>query len=347
MSEDKSSIVMNTILAAVISAIANAIIFLGASRIAASRGIDALGGQDLITWNTANGTVNIIFVIIASVVTAIGAGIVYALLKRNDNTFLWVAAIVAVLSMAGPLFQAGPWFNQANVGYGDTVALGLMHIVSAIVNIVAHTYNNWKDNSVVNVPDFNYDRKLKTAGVGGASLAAAGAGAASLKASAPKVSAPKVDLKATAPKVDVKAPKVDVKAPKVEVKKPTVKVDAKAPAKKVDVKAKAAGAAATGAAAAGAAKVSKPAKPAKPDDLTKVEGIGPKIASLLKAAGINTFAELAKTDVSKVQSVLDAAGPRFKIAKPGTWPEQAALAAAGNWDGLKKLQDTLDGGVRK
>ncbi|MFK7965332.1 MAG: helix-hairpin-helix domain-containing protein [Burkholderiaceae bacterium] len=85
---------------------------------------------------------------------------------------------------------------------------------------------------------------------------------------------------------------------------------------------------------------------AKPDDLTKVEGIGPKIAEHLQAAGIKTFAQLAQATQEQLQKVLDDAGPRYSIHKPDTWPEQAALAAAGKWDELDKLKDELDGGKR-
>jgi hypothetical protein len=41
---------------------------------------------------------------------------------------------------------------------------------------------------------------------------------------------------------------------------------------------------------------------------------------------------------------LDAAGPQFNIHEPATWPEQARLANAADWDALKKMQDALDGG---
>ncbi|HHB79326.1 MAG TPA: hypothetical protein ENK85_08850 [Saprospiraceae bacterium] len=88
----------------------------------------------------------------------------------------------------------------------------------------------------------------------------------------------------------------------------------------------------------------KKAAVVKKDDLKKVEGIGPKIESLLNAEGIFTWAKLAKTSVKKIQSILDAAGPRYRMAKPDTWPQQAALAAKGQWDELEKLQDYLDGG---
>lgn len=80
------------------------------------------------------------------------------------------------------------------------------------------------------------------------------------------------------------------------------------------------------------------------DDLTKIEGIGPKIAGLLKVAGIRTFEKLSKTKVPAISKVLDAAGPRYQMHDPGSWPKQAGLAAAGEWDALEKLQDELDGG---
>lgn len=80
------------------------------------------------------------------------------------------------------------------------------------------------------------------------------------------------------------------------------------------------------------------------DDLKKIEGIGPKIAELLNEGGINTFAELAATAVERIQEILDAAGPRYRVHNPTTWPQQSALAAEGKWDELKAWQDELNGG---
>jgi large subunit ribosomal protein L27 len=87
-----------------------------------------------------------------------------------------------------------------------------------------------------------------------------------------------------------------------------------------------------------------PKAAAKADDLTKVEGIGPKIAEIFEAAGIGTFAELAAASVDRLKEILEAAGSRYASHNPGTWPKQAELAAAGKWDELKKWQDELDGG---
>lgn len=80
------------------------------------------------------------------------------------------------------------------------------------------------------------------------------------------------------------------------------------------------------------------------DDLTKIEGIGPAISKLLQAEGINTFNALATTSVSRIRGILDAAGSRFRVHDPGTWPQQSALAADDNWDELQQLQDRLKGG---
>lgn len=85
----------------------------------------------------------------------------------------------------------------------------------------------------------------------------------------------------------------------------------------------------------------------KQDDLKAVEGIGPKIAGLLEAAGINTWRGLANTSVDKIKSVLAAAGDRYRLADPTTWPAQAKMAADGDFDALQVYQDELDGGVAK
>jgi len=83
---------------------------------------------------------------------------------------------------------------------------------------------------------------------------------------------------------------------------------------------------------------------AEADDLTKIEGIGPKIAEVLAENGITTFAQLADAKDEDVQEMIkDVKGNH----KADTWNEQAALARDGKWDELKKLQDKLDGGVAK
>ena len=80
------------------------------------------------------------------------------------------------------------------------------------------------------------------------------------------------------------------------------------------------------------------------DDFRKIEGIGPKIASLLNDAGILTFAELSTSEPEKLKEILTAAGSRYSFHNPTTWPDQAKMAAEGRWDDLKKWQDESDGG---
>ncbi len=86
-------------------------------------------------------------------------------------------------------------------------------------------------------------------------------------------------------------------------------------------------------------------EPAKKDDLTKIEGIGPKIQEKLNESGIHTFKQLADSDEAKLNKILEDAGSRFQMHNPATWPAQAKMAANGKWDELKKWQDELDGGV--
>jgi len=80
------------------------------------------------------------------------------------------------------------------------------------------------------------------------------------------------------------------------------------------------------------------------DDLTKLEGIGPKVAKVLNEAGIMSFADLAHAEAAKVQGTLNAAG--MQMMNPEGWIEQAKLAAQGDTEGLAKLQDELKGGRR-
>lgn len=88
-----------------------------------------------------------------------------------------------------------------------------------------------------------------------------------------------------------------------------------------------------------------PPPPANPDPLAdKLEGIGPKIQEILYGAGIQTFAQLAATDVARLNEILAAAGDRYRLADPSSWPDQARLAAAGDWAALQTLQDNLKGG---
>ncbi len=111
-------------------------------------------------------------------------------------------------------------------------------------------------------------------------------------------------------------------AQKAEAKKAEAKVEAKSEEPKVEKK-----------------------EDVKPDDLKKIEGIGPKIASILSEAGYETFEKLSKAEPDTIREILlEKGGKRYAMHNPDTWPAQAKLAAEGKWDELKKWQDELDGG---
>ncbi len=80
------------------------------------------------------------------------------------------------------------------------------------------------------------------------------------------------------------------------------------------------------------------------DDLKVIEGVGPKIEELLNADGIRTFARLASSDPKHLSRLLSAAGARFQIHDPASWPQQAALARDGHWEELATVQERLLGG---
>jgi len=81
----------------------------------------------------------------------------------------------------------------------------------------------------------------------------------------------------------------------------------------------------------------------EPDDLTRIEGVGPKLQSILYELGYKTYASLVDIDSGKLKDTVKAAGFKAPVS-PESWPQQAKLAADGKWDELDKLQDELSGG---
>ncbi|PJF22902.1 MAG: ATP synthase F1 subunit gamma [Phototrophicales bacterium] len=79
------------------------------------------------------------------------------------------------------------------------------------------------------------------------------------------------------------------------------------------------------------------------DDLTKIEGIGPKMAAALNSAGITRYAQLAQLSEEQLREIINNAGMRFSPSLP-TWARQAEFAANGDWDGLRDYQDKLVAG---
>ena len=86
----------------------------------------------------------------------------------------------------------------------------------------------------------------------------------------------------------------------------------------------------------------KAPKKVQKDDLTKIEGIGPKIAELFVKNGIKTFANLADANKKDLVKILEE--NRLASHDPGSWSKQAAFARDEKWDKLEKWQNELKGG---
>ncbi|MFK5973002.1 MAG: 30S ribosomal protein S2 [Flavobacteriaceae bacterium] len=87
------------------------------------------------------------------------------------------------------------------------------------------------------------------------------------------------------------------------------------------------------------------AKAEKGDDLTKVEGIGPKAAEALVNSGFDSYTKLSKAKPDNIKNILTEASSRMAHLDPTSWPKQAQMAADGKWDELKEWQENVKGGV--
>ena len=124
---------------------------------------------------------------------------------------------------------------------------------------------------------------------------------------------------------------IDAQPPEPEVEAPTMKEEAEEEADEIEPEAE--------------LEAKAPEPPVEPDDLKRIEGIGPKLSSVLQEAGIVTFAQLASATAEEIEQILEAADPRLlRLAQPASWTEQAALAAAGEWEALEALKGTLKRG---
>jgi len=81
------------------------------------------------------------------------------------------------------------------------------------------------------------------------------------------------------------------------------------------------------------------------DDLTLIEGIGPKIANLLVVAGVKSYDKLAKSSMADIKSILEKGGSAYAMHDPSTWTQQARLAADGKWAELNELKEKLISGI--
>lgn len=78
------------------------------------------------------------------------------------------------------------------------------------------------------------------------------------------------------------------------------------------------------------------------DDFTHIVGIGPKVSSVLRSAGINSFSKLSSTNVNRLKEIIEKENPNLlRLTNPSMWPEQAKLASEEKWDALTVLQESL------
>lgn len=122
----RNKVVTGTILAAVLAVVLNLIIYV----VGNSQGVSYLTQQPgTAVWQP----VGMGMVIVASLVTAVAAGIGLWLLARfmNNplNLFMWLAGILALLSLIMPFTMARDT--------GTFTALGLMHVGSALAIVYA------------------------------------------------------------------------------------------------------------------------------------------------------------------------------------------------------------------
>ena len=87
------------------------------------------------------------------------------------------------------------------------------------------------------------------------------------------------------------------------------------------------------AAAKPAAPRTEAAAAAPPDDLTQINGIGPRISTILNEGGITTYADLQRANTGELRQII-AVGGALPPSSLESWPTQASYAARGDWSGL-------------
>ncbi|MFT4536254.1 MAG: putative flap endonuclease-1-like 5' DNA nuclease [Saprospiraceae bacterium] len=82
----------------------------------------------------------------------------------------------------------------------------------------------------------------------------------------------------------------------------------------------------------------------KSENLQIIEGIGPKMESVLKENGVSSHSDLAAQNPDSLLAILGKYGDKYKIIDPTTWAQQAGYAASGDYSGMIDLQKKLDTG---
>ncbi|MBL8164838.1 MAG: hypothetical protein JNJ61_22825 [Anaerolineae bacterium] len=89
---------------------------------------------------------------------------------------------------------------------------------------------------------------------------------------------------------------------------------------------------------------SRAAAPVKSDDLTIIEGIGPKSAEALKKSGITTFAKLANMSAEEITRIVKVEHKVQIVGDAATWAKQARYLADGDLEGFERYAKRLIAG---
>lgn len=80
------------------------------------------------------------------------------------------------------------------------------------------------------------------------------------------------------------------------------------------------------------------------DNLTVIEGIGPKTQAALNQSGITTFAQIANMSADELYQIVKVESNVQIVGDAATWPKQAQFLVDGDAEGLRAYQDRLVGG---
>lgn len=78
-----------------------------------------------------------------------------------------------------------------------------------------------------------------------------------------------------------------------------------------------------------------PRAPAPHDDLTRIKGVGPKLAALLHSLGVTGFDDIAQWDDAAIDRIDAQLGTFSGRIRRDNWIEQARLLAAGDTSGFE------------
>jgi len=78
-------------------------------------------------------------------------------------------------------------------------------------------------------------------------------------------------------------------------------------------------------------------------NLQVIEGIGPRLESLLQENGIIRWSDLANKSTGELRALLDKHGNRYEVVNPDAWPKQAQMASKRDFDRLINFQHANDG----